>query len=301
MVLGLIILAITAILVLVLFDQIKDFGIEETHKEICKRQVQINAVSPELEPRIDCPVLERTIHGNPDLQSSKNAIARLMRDAREVYGIAWEGSDIFPAKSGVFCAPYALINFEQNNTYVKNLDKFLAETRYSPFSSETYMDYLTGQTAGTSGNLAQAIKVNTSLPTDRKYAVVFVYAKEYGNIKDLTNKIGEFATGGNNNFGLPSAFAGLQGQIVTSVGGGVLLGATAAIALYVAGVPVGLFLAGAAATGIVSGSALTAVVTEVTDEPKIAAEILLIPWTTQDGLKVLGCQYFPVSLGTRPQ
>jgi len=291
---GFIILIIVALITLVFFEKIKYFAAEQTHREICKRQVDINAFSAVMQPVINCPILNITIHGNPDSDANKKRIADTMADARYAYGVAWDRGDIFPAASGTFCALYAIIDFDEKNKEIHDFDKYLLEKPYSLASDKSYYDYLTNDLGG---HLPISGRASLPLSTNTKYAVLMWYSKKYSKIDSFLSSVGTFVQG--TQYGLPSAGATTTGAMVTVIGGGVVLGAAGLIG----GVLIGggyVIIGGLAATGIVTGSTLTTAGLFLSDnDPVIVPMIILVPYGKPLDLKNIGCEYFPVSLGTR--
>ncbi len=292
---SIIVLCLFLIFILVFFDQLKHFGIYETHKEICKREVEINAIAKTMQPRINCPPLEVTITSAPDTISTKHQIAELMKDARDVYDIAWSEKDLFSEDSGVFCALYAIVDFYQKGKYVRNFEKYLRATPYSFNNEESYMDYFTGDFT-----YSASYSTDSLLSTDYKYAVVFMYIKEYGVVDEITQELGRMVLG--ENYGLKKPGSGVTGKVVAIVGGGVIAGATAAVGGAVLGLG-GLTIATLGAGGTLFGSA--GVGTEILKYDGKAniksANILLVPYEDETSLQKIKCEYFPVPLGTRPQ
>lgn len=290
---GVIIAIIVGILLLVFYEKVRYVGIEESHKEICKREVQINAISKFVQPNINCPPLYITIKTEPNSKETKRQIAELMKDARDVYDVAWQEKDLFSETSGVFCAPYAVIDFKQKNKFIECFEKYLRTTPYSPLKSDSYMDYFSGGVAPPPSGEKDLLSTKSS------YAVLFLYTKEYEKIKTVTNKLGELTAG--EKWEMPVPEAGTTGQVVAIVGGGVLVGAVALAGGVVIGA--GVFsIAAITAAGIFTGSGASAwAIFKDKEEPKISSYVLLVPYNNFDDLEKLGCEYFPVPLGTRPQ
>ena len=295
---GFIIMIIIVILLLIFFDKIKNLGVEQTHKEICKRQVEINAISTTMQSRIDCPIINVTIKSDPNSKATKERIALLMKDVRDVYGVAWEGADLFGAESGVFCSVYAIVDFTQKDKYLEDFEKYLAETPYTFMKSDSFMDYFSNSKEGFSKNLLPKIS-GSKLSTNDRYAVLFWYIKNYDKIDSAFNWLGNAVQGKET----PGAYAG--GRIY-AVGGGALISAAGVMLIATGvGVPFGVTLFGIGAAGALVGGgsvASIAIYKELYGEgPKTAAQVLLVRYNSQDDLKNIGCEIFPVSLGTRPQ
>ncbi len=297
---GFIICIIAAVLILVMFDKVKTFSSEQTSKEICKRQVQINAYSSSLQANINCPINYITIKSPPNSDGTKRRLAELMNDVRDIYDKAWTGSVIFPAKSGTFCAVYAIVDFSQKGQYIDDFDKFLIDNRPTYLSDQSYMDYFTTGIAGTSKAFSSKI-APSKIPTSDKYAIIFKYSKTYQDFESFTNKIGAFASGQGVG-GLPVPQAGIAGKSIVVIGGGIVAGVATAAVLYTASVPLGIVFLGLTAGGMVTGSTLTSVGILAADNAQVLTpSVLLITYNGESELKDLGCEYLPVSAGTRPQ
>lgn len=292
--LGFIILVIAGILLLVFFEEVKNFGVGESNKEICKRQVEIHATSPTLQASINCPITNVTLKSDPNADGTKRRIADLMKDVRDIYSIAWEGSELFEVGSGVFCAVYAIVDFTQKEGKIENFEKFLAEKRHSALSEQSYMDYFANARAGFSSNLISRLGYS-EMPAKDRYAVLFWYKKEYSGMDAALNQLGNAISGRS-----PQAKA--TGRIA-AVGGGAVIGA-AGVMLMASGVgiPAGIILLGIGAGGAVLGGATTGVfINRYTEEPRVAAQVLFTRYNTAEDLQAIECENFPIALGTRPQ
>jgi hypothetical protein len=296
---GIIIAIVAALLLLaVFFENVKNFGVENTRREICKRQVDINAVSTAMQSAINCPVMNVTIKSDPNSDSTKRRIADIMGDVRYVYDTAWSGGELFEAKSEVFCSVYAIIDFAQKDRTMNDFEKYLATHKYSALSDETYMDYFGKRKGGFSqGVLLPRIVSETKASSNDKYAVLFWYKKQYSGMEEALNTVGNAITN--------TGPAALPIGIVTVIGGGVLIGAGGTM-LIASGIGYGgLTLLGFGATGAIVGGTGTAgfLAYNLTysENPKYAAQVLFVAYNNQSSLEAIGCKYFPVALGTRPQ
>ena len=297
MLISIIALVIMLIISLVYFDQISKYIMGESQKEICKRQVQINAVSSALQAKIDCPITYVTIKSTPNSDGTKRRIAELMNDVRDIYDVAWTGSDLFGAQSGTYCSVYAVVDFSQKGKYVENFEKYLT-THYHDYTHEqSYMDYFMNTTEGSAEAMRGKSIVPTLIPTNERYAVMFVYSKSYGSVQEFTNKIGTLLEKS------PEApGAGFTGKVATSVGGGTIIGvagAAAVVAIFGSAV-ISVPVLGTMAVLTATGSAGIFALIYDSGAPNIGANVLITRYNNESDLAEIGCQYFPVDLGTRP-
>jgi len=297
MLIAIIALVLMLIISLVYFDQISKYIVGESQKEICKRQVQLNAYSSSLQAKVDCPITYVTIKSTPNSDGTKRRIAELMNDVRDIYDVAWSGSDLFGAQSGTYCSVYAVVDFSQKDKYVENFEKYLTTHHHDYMSKESYMDYFMNTTEGSAEAMRGKSIVPTLISTNQRYAVMFVYTKSYGSVQEYTNKVGTFLEKSPE---VPGA--GFTGKVATSIGGGTLIGvggAVAVVAIFgsaVISVPV---LGTMAVLSSVGSAAIFTIVSEV-GEPSIGAFVKLEKYNNESDLAEIGCQYFPVDLGTRP-
>lgn len=290
-------LVLMLIISLVYFDQISTYVRGESQKEICKRQVQINSVSSSLQAKIACPITYVNIKSTPNSDGTKRRLAELMNDVRDIYSIAWEGSVLFGATSGTFCSVYAVVDFSQKGKYIENFEKYLT-THYHDYSrKQSYMDYFMNTNEGYATGMLSQSTTPTLLSTNGTYAVLFVYSKTYSSVEEWTNKVGSFIEHS------PEApGAGFTGKLATSIGGGTMIGGLGALAVIgIFSVPVisipalGTF---AVLTTVGSGTIFASIYDS--GSPDIAANVIITRYNNETDLTDIGCQYFPVDLGTRP-
>lgn len=273
------------------------------HREICRRQMEVNSYSTALTSKINCPPLEFTINADPGAKQTKKAIADLMADARFAFDPAWDvGADLFYETSGTFCVPYAIMDFKDKGKEFRDFGTYLAETKVSE-TGMTYMQYFSTpkQTEPMIGDDVFAGKTeDIAYSTDNKYAILFVYTKKYDDFEEFMNNLGTNAMGTQYG-GAPATGSGTIGKTIVIVGGGVVLGTAAVIGTIASGgglfsvVSAGAFSAGGGAVG------LAALTTLATPDPQTFAGIFFVPFTSEEDLQARGCANFPVALGTRPQ
>lgn len=291
-----IVAVILIVLGLVNIDSIKNFAMGESHREICRRQVDVSAISTSFQATANCPILNVTIKGDPNSMASKELLANTMRDARYVYDAAWQGNDLFGAESGTFCAVYAIVNFAQKDKSMFDFNKYLTKP-YSFTSEKSYADYFSTGNTGLSSNLLPSMETS-ELPSKDKYAVIFWYVKDHNLIDSAVNNIGcavagSCSAGGARTFG---KIAAIGAGSVLGIGGGILM-------VTGVGAPGGLLL-WSAAGAVVGGGTTVATLTYngiYKENPVKAVQIIVATYNSTDDLEALGCKIFPVSLGTRPQ
>jgi len=170
-----------------------------------------------------------------------------------------------------------------------------------PAITESFSDYFSdNQTKGADFMLSNV--QDSVILTNSTYAVMVVYAKKYSAIEAFTNKIGALAVGTQYG-GAAGTGAGTTGKVITIVGSGVVLGvAGLAGGVYIeAGV---MTIAKLTAGGIVLGSGasgLTLLTNDIVNPPQTSVQVLFTKYDSEADLQALGCEYFPASLGTRPQ
>ncbi|MBW3022510.1 hypothetical protein KY308_00210 [Candidatus Woesearchaeota archaeon] len=255
------------------------------HKQKCKDAVETLALATvrqfTVPATVECPTLNIKIAGDPSIEKQagimKKEIADLMAETWDVFG---RGELNLFSSSGVYCMPYGIIDFENKKGEIKDFAKYLA-TAQVPLSGKDYLAYLTNGELGNSETylLSDTGKV---INTSRDYAVVFIYARELGAINNWINFLG----GGESQQG---------SQVAGTIGVGVLGAEVGALGVVlIGGGPVTITL-GAVAAGVTA----TYAAVFGGEPPEWYAMVVLTPYDSEDSLKELGCQYFPIELGTR--
>jgi len=277
---GFIIVIVSAIVFLLIMKYIFG-GVEDlTHKQKCKNAVAIFSATQwrqyQLRPyTIECPIVEKYLYGDPakkrQADAMKRIIADLMADTWDVYG---ENKMNLFDTSGIYCAVYSVIEFDQKGKQLAGFNAFLTE-RLIPSKGITYMDYLTNEKVSASASVK-----DTPIDMSKKYAVVLVYSRDQSAIADFITRLG----GG----GQTGAFAGTIG---VGVGGA---GAAAIGIAFLGGGWVVATAGGIAAGGLAAYEAILG-----GKKPEWIMKVEFTPYDSPQALENLGCTKFPISLATR--
>jgi len=291
---GFIIVIVSAIFIILWLPSWSKANEAIVHKQQCKDSIKLSSLAHisqfELKPgQIKCPPIEIKIKGDPgnkrDESSMYYQLAQLMVETWDVFG---QGKLNLFESLGVYCSVYAFIDFDKKGKILEGFKDYLSSNTI-PSRGVDYIEYLTNG-ASPDSNLYLSNSKNIVIDTSKKYAMVFIYTRNLTKIDNLVNNLGHAI----NSLGSGSNIVGGE-QAVGTIGAGVIGSAAGGIGIMMlGGGPVTVTLGAVAIGGVAAYSAIFA-----GERPQLSAYVVLTPYDSQDALKNIGCEQFPVSLGTR--
>lgn len=281
----LIVFLVFLVLMLLFEGQLRDLIASQTAKNDCKASVYKHAAAHlkmfDFSTEIVCPPENKTVTGNEDEQ--KLQIAQLMYNCWDQYG---KGKlDLFK-EDDVYCAICSWIRFDQKNSRIADFDKYLYTTNV-PGKDYSFMDFLNGYETPRArelvGSIVQQPASDTTIFTDKKYSVIFVYARGDDTIRQFFSN---FVSSKSFPFIIAGGMLYVAGGALTATGVGGLPG----LALFALGKLV--MVAGTTTTA--GALTITSVDTWLkTDKAQHAAFVALREYSSSE-LQQLGCKTLPV-------
>ncbi|MBR9691287.1 hypothetical protein GOV06_00715 [Candidatus Woesearchaeota archaeon] len=239
----------------------------------CKSSVEANArlhlEGLDFSQNIKCPAKDLTIK-EKDPELIKRQLANEMVECWDIFKQGQE--DLFSGE-GTFCAICSRIDFEAKKP-IEGFTEFIY-TQTAPNKKKKYIEYLGRTESGEMFLNAEAKqKISDTINPEKTYSTILVYVKGRDEIKKFIR--------------MQETKSAQYGLIA---GGGVMVGAGAAMSFSVIGAPVGIpiMIGGGIIMGI--GEAIAWFTTRNIDE--WLAEVFLREYS-EEVFQDLGCQYFQV-------
>lgn len=281
MVIFLVIMLITLIVFFALFANWRSATDYAAKKEQCKKSFLMHTITNAIgtPTDVDCPTNYFTLSYNPDTDSGrgmiKRDIANLWLDSCDVFDY---GKHELSTAQNTYCAVYAVVDFKNKGKTVPGMYDYLLNMNV-PGTGQKYVNkcaaYETDsdKIAAEFERLKKINPIADTIDTSKKYAVIFVYSKKNNFVANLKNYLG----GG-------WKAAGIGGAIVSTVTAGLIIGSGGTLAL-----PIG------AATGLVAAYEIA------TGGESQGYSVFLIREYSNDTMKDIGCDEFPVVQGYKPK
>ena len=281
----LIIALIFLIIALPLYFKVKKEAEDSARLTQCKASVESNArlhlSGLDFSKNIQCPAKELTIK-TKDQTEIKRTLANEMVECWDIFKKG--EADLFSGE-GTFCAICSRIDFKNKESEVIGFSKFLAETT-KPKSDQTYLAYLNKYSTDEAYRVLekQPTQYNLeeeSFPTNKDYAVIFVYAKGKNSIEKLAKFLSAQTTAGK---------IGYTAAGVSVAAGGVGVGLAA---FGILSNPIGW------AIGIAGGIAAVGSLTisfflDPENVPEWTALTMFSEYSEERLKQEIGCSYLPV-------
>jgi hypothetical protein len=282
MIIFLVIMAVTLVIVLAIFTPWKkatDYGAK---KEMCRNSFLMHTLTTaigtptDIECQTNFFTLSYDAGTDKGREMIKREIADLWLDACDVFDY---GKHALSTKQSTFCAVYAVVDFEKKGKEVPGMYDYLLNTN-APGTGQKYVSscaaYETdpGKIIAEFEKLKNVNPISDTIDTSKKYAVIFVYSNKNDIITNFKNY-----------FGGGWKASGIGGAVVSTVTAGLIIGTGGTFALAI-GATTGAVAAYEIATG---------------GKPSQGYSLFLIREYTDETMKELGCDEFPVVQGYRPQ
>jgi hypothetical protein len=298
MVVMLILAVAIAVFSMIFINQTKYSASDSIDVTSCYSSVKLNSNlhlrGIEFPTNINCPARKLEVADNTNEAEGNNAAAKKVADQMyycwNQYG---EGKLNLFNDDGTFCAVCAFIDVK-TPTPIHKFPDYLTTATVPDQSGLDYTSYLTGFSTSKASEVLGVINGNTllqnkdqaGLPTNKKYAVMFVYARGRDRMQAITDHLTAQTTAGK--VGLVAGLAAGAGSwAAVAIGLGAVTG------------PIGWIAAGAGVGTMVAVERISYMFS-AENMPQWMAFTALREWdatTTQDTLKNdFGCDYFPAKL-----
>jgi len=302
---------IIVVVLIIKLSIIKESGTSSVKENGCYLSVQQNANlhlrGLEFPSSVNCPANHLEIETSDD--AARKTIADSMYNCWRNYG---QGKLNLFKDEGVYCSVCSFIDVKSKEP-ITGMQEYLAANTVPDNSGSYYSSYLAGYATANAPKVLGTIRSNTDIASidgigltgGKKYAVLFVYARGYDKMKQVTEHL---------TLQTPESRVGLA----TGVFIGGTIGAAAATGIMLvmalsgppgwAGLLVGAVIessvvissAGAVAGGVAGGlSGYLGSLSVAQKFPESVSFIVVREWNgvaTQDYLKDFGCEHFPAKL-----
>ncbi len=276
----LIIAAIVILVFMSLFYILKEGAKDIVDERTCRESIEANARGHirgiTIDSEINCPTNLEPIKSENEEEKKKELAERM----KECWGKFKEGKNELFAGNRIYCSICDVIEFEDKDK-ITGFQDYLVKTNI-PGKDISYADYFSGYETPKAKDviknldLSQIKAMQTSeIDGDKRYAVIFVYAKGKDEIEKVTRHITAQTTMG-------------KAGLIVGAGTGVAAGATVGITVFLLGSnPIGW----AVGATVVVGGAVNALFYFLSSDnhPEWASFILLKEYNAQN-LKEINCQ-----------